>query len=202
MIGLGSDKNIRLFLINWSCILGSPCSVPTMNLEQRRKSKSKCLKCQQIPQNKKICWPTLLGWLVHIQDMRLLGPEKLLTRMFNRNFWGASPNSIITYPTHAYIFHSMWVPPCLCFQCPLLPLDRLSRSQLELWIFWNIYYTGWFFDWPSLVKYQNEKRPLEPTRGSLRWRIHGTAFFISVLMRGGERELKNHPLYFNFQIIY
>ena len=50
----------------WGGILGSPCSVPTMNLEQRSIFKLKCLKYQQIPQKKKIyvdlpCWD---GWFI------------------------------------------------------------------------------------------------------------------------------------------
>ena len=72
---------------HWGGILGSPCSVPTMNLEQRSIFKSKCLKYQQNAQNKKICWPTLLGWLAHIQDMRLLGPEKDLDFLIHSVFF-------------------------------------------------------------------------------------------------------------------
>ena len=71
----------------WGGILGSPCSVPTMNLEQRSIFKSKCLKYQQNAQNKKICWPTLLGWLAHIQDMRLLGPVKDLDFLIHSVFF-------------------------------------------------------------------------------------------------------------------
>ena len=67
--------------------MGSPCSVPTMNLEQRSIFKLKCLKYQQNAQNKKICWPTLLGWLAHIQDMRLLGPEKDLDFLIHSVFF-------------------------------------------------------------------------------------------------------------------
>ena len=71
----------------WGGILGSPCSVPTMNLEQRSIFKSKCLKYQQNAQNKKICWSTLLGWLAHIQDMMLLGPVKDLDFLIHSVFF-------------------------------------------------------------------------------------------------------------------